>query len=127
MSKQNGEIKNQFFQDETVVINYQIDYNVKKDQHDYSIFCIVLDQLKNRIFSAESKVIDSEEIQLHIESNFLVRGNYSLYTFIHKSRTEQIDAVEDVCSFNIIDNGSYLNIHGSYDYGKVFGKTVWKY
>ena len=127
LSKQNGEIKNQFFQDETVVINYQIDYNVKKDQHDYSIFCIVLDQLKNRIFSAESKVIDSEEIQLHIESNFLVRGNYSLYTFIHKSRTEQIDAVEDVCSFNIIDNGSYLNIHGSYDYGKVFGKTVWKY
>lgn len=88
---------------------------------------MVMDSNKTRLFSSESKIITSDTVQLVIESNFLVRGSYSIHAFIHKPRTEQIDIAEDVCNFKIIDNGSDLLIHGDYDYGNVFGRINWKY
>jgi len=123
----NGEKVDEFLHDEPIVVNYDLGFNIEKNDHDYTIFCIVLDEIKNRIFSAESSTINSEKIKMIIEPRFLVRGNYSIHTFIHKSRTEQLDAVEDVCIFNVIDNGSAMNIHGEYDYGKVFGKVSWAF
>ena len=126
LSKETGVEANEFFHDEVIVVNYDLKFNIKKDKHDYTIFCIILDETKNRIFAAESKIVDTEKVKLFIEPDFLVRGNYSIYTFIHKSQTEQIDAAEDVCDFRVNDNGSFLNIHGDYDYGKVFGRTTWK-
>lgn len=127
ISDTDGIMKDEYFHDERIIINYELGFNLEKKGHDYTIFCMILDYAKNRIFAAESKILDAEEVKLLIEDDFLVRGTYSIHTFIHKTRTEQIDAVEDVCSFNIIDNGSFLNIQGEYDYGKVFGKVQWLY
>jgi lipopolysaccharide transport system ATP-binding protein len=120
-------IKDQFFHDEEIYFNFELSYNIAQHGHDYSIFFIVIDSNKFRVFSSESEIVTSDAVQLVIDSNFLVRGSYSIHTFVHKPRMEQIDVAEDVCNFNVIDNGSPLLIHGDYDYGNVFGRTKWKY
>jgi len=120
-----GLSKTEFLHDDPIYIKYQLGYNIEKTTHDYTIFCIILDQNKKRIFSAESGIVKNDEYALIINPNTLVRGAYSIHTFIHKPRTEQIDVAEDVCEFQVIDNGSWLNIHGEYDYGVVFGNSTW--
>jgi len=127
LSDKNGNFNHEYLHDEPIVLNYELGFNIPKEGHDYTIFCMILDEVKNRVCAMESAVVNKEHIKMLIEPSFLVRGNYSIHTFIHKARTEQLDAVEDVCSFNVIDNGSALNIHGQYDYGKVFGKASWEY
>ncbi len=121
--KENSE----FLHDQDILINYEIGFNTKKSNHGYNIFCTILDSSKNRVFSAESNSIRTEKLSLKICKELLVRGKYSLHTFIHKPRIEQIDVAEDVCSFIIYDNASQFNIHGDYDYGRVFGRTEWIY
>ncbi len=121
----NGHVKSDFLHDEDIFFQFEIGYNIEKDKHDYSIFLMILSEDKSRVFAAESNIICENRITLKIEKNFLVRGNYSIHTFINKPRTESIDIAEDVCAFTITDNGSPLNIHGTYDYGKVFGRHEW--
>jgi lipopolysaccharide transport system ATP-binding protein len=120
-----GNINTQYMHDEDVFFQFEIGFNIKKDKHNYSIFVMVLSEDKSRVFAAESDIVCENRITLKIKKNFLVRGNYSIHTFIHKPQTEAIDTVEDVCAFTITDNGSPLNIHGAYDYGKVFGRHEW--
>ncbi len=126
-SDANQVLKDRFFHDEQIYFNFKLSFNIPKDKHDYSIFFMVLDSNKNRVFSTESQIIISDSVQLIIDSNFLVRGSYSIHAFIHKPRTEQVDVAEDVCNFKVIDNGSSLLIHGDYDYGNVFARANWKY
>ena len=121
------QLKDQFFHDEEIFFNFDLAFNIPENTHDYSIFFIILDSNKTRISSSESQIITSDKVQLVIEPNFLTRGSYSIHTFIHKPRTEQIDIAEDVCDFSIIDNGSNLMIHGDYDYGNIFGRMNWKH
>lgn len=127
LTNSKGEKGNEFMHDESILINYKIGFNLDRHKHDYSIFCMVLDNTKARVFAAESKVVNSSRLKLKINKSFLVRGSYSIHTFIHKPRTQQVAVAEDICSFTVIDNGSFLNIHGEYDYGKVFGSTEWIY
>jgi lipopolysaccharide transport system ATP-binding protein len=117
--------KSEFLHDEDIFLRFQIGYNVDKKKHDYSVFLTVLSEDKTRVFSAESTVIENETMTLKIDRNFLVRGNYSVHILIHKPQTEAIEDLDDICDFSITDNGSHFNIHGSYDYGKVFGKYEW--
>ena len=86
---------------------------------------MILDHNKSRVFSMESGIIKQKTLKVKIKKNFLTRGNYSLHAFINKPQTEQVDVAEDVCPFEIIDNGSIYNIHGSYDYGRVFPNVEW--
>lgn len=125
-SDREGQVKDQFFHNEEIYFNFDVGFNVPNDRHSYSVFFMVLDENKTRVFSSESQVITSTRLRLIIEANFLVRGSYSIHTFIHKPAIEQIDVAEDVCDFQVMDNGSPLFIHGDYDYGKVFGRSKWK-
>lgn len=120
-----GNPKSNYFHDDDIYFQFKLGFNIEKDKHDYSIFVMVLTEDKTRIFAAESDIVNESLIRLKIEKNFLVRGNYSIHTFIHKPQAEAIDTVEDVCTFTIIDNGSPLNIHGTYNYGRVFGRHRW--
>ena|SRR5687768_2453763 len=127
VTDEQGSEKENFAHDEDIFVNYELAYGVDKFRHDYNLFCIVLDHAKNRVFAAESAVLRSASVRLKIERSWLVRGRYSIHTFIHKPRVEQIDVAEDVCGFSIVDNGSAFNVHGDYDYGRVFGRTEWSY
>ena len=100
-------------------------FNIDKGKHDYKIFFIILADDKTRIAAAESDIIRDERIMLKLEAGFLVRGNYSILAYINKAQTEYIERVEDECAFEVIDNASPMNIHGSFDYGRVFARSEW--
>lgn len=117
--------KCEFFHDEEFYINFDIGSNIALEDHDYKLFVILLAADKTRVTAAESEVIRKSSMILRINSNFLVRGTYSIHAFIHKPQVEQIDIAEDVCDFHILDNGSDFNIHGTYDYGNVFSHFDW--
>ncbi len=115
--------RSDFFHDEPICISYENIINNHK--LNYTIFCMVLDSNLKRVFAAESSGIEKNMI-LKIRPKFLVRGDYSLHTFIHIPKVKQEDIAENVCHFSVIDNGSELNIHEGYDYGSVFGNYEWK-
>lgn len=117
-----GENNDIFDINESIVIRFKL--HIKKNHEKYSLFCIVLDKHMNRIFAAEAENI-SEEMKLKINPNFLVRGKYSLHTFINIPRLRQEDVAENVCQFEIVDHSSILTKHGDYDYGHVFGNYSW--
>ncbi|MBC6988286.1 polysaccharide ABC transporter ATP-binding protein [Hymenobacter sp. BT491] len=118
----NDEIASNFMYDENIVVEFDIfikDKSVKAD-----LFVMVLDSRKKRVFSSETSNI-KEHMKLIIDSNFLVRGDYSIHAFINQPKIAQLDVVEDVCNFKILDSGSDLAKHGEYDYGSVFGRYSW--
>jgi lipopolysaccharide transport system ATP-binding protein len=122
IKNKDGEIASDFFCDEPILIDFEIIVNDPSLRAD--LFVMILDSRKRRVFACEANELSSL-MQLHIESNFLVRGDYSIHAFINNPKIEQIDVVEDVCSFKIIDSGSVMAKHGDYDYGSVFGKYYW--
>lgn len=121
-----GEFENDFNYDEEIVVEYDLGNNILLENHDYCIFFMVLDEYKNRIFAAESDLIKGNKISLSISPKTLVRGKYSIHTFIHIPGKVQIDVAEDVCPFTITDKTSFLHKHAHYDYGSVFADVKWK-
>lgn len=121
----NGIHKSEFFHDEEICFYFKLGFNISRTEHDYSIFLMILSGDKTRLGATESERVEDDSLLLRIRSEFLARGSYSVHTFIHKARTEQLDVAEDVCSFNVLDNGSKFNIHGAYDYGDVFIPSTW--
>jgi lipopolysaccharide transport system ATP-binding protein len=113
-----------FLHNETIRLHFELNLSSTNVLKGYSIFVTVLAADKTRIFSTEY-AINSQSFYLDILPNTLVRGNYSIRAMIHKAQVEQVDVADDVCQFEVIDNDSPFAIHGSYDYGKVFGNTVW--
>lgn len=117
---------NEFFYADAIKLNFELNSNISLESNDsYSIFCTIVDSLGIPIFSSESFVIKSHNIQMIIRSKFLVRGNYKITAFVHKPKVAQIDSVHEVCEFKVIDDESPFVIHGDYNYGFVFGDCEW--
>ena len=114
--------RNIFFLNEPIIISFKI--KILDNSLKYNVFCIILDKNLKRVFASESDGI-REQMYLKINPFFLVRGGYSIHTFIHLPRIKQEDVVENICPFTVIDNGSKFQIHGNYDYGSVFGNCEW--
>lgn len=108
-----------------ILINFDIAIN--KLDAPYSLFVSILDKNKQPVFSSETKIVNSK-IQLCIEKNFLTQGTYSLNAIIHHLPIKQIDVVESVCAFNIIDTDSDFLVYNNfnYNYGNVFGRCSWQ-
>ena len=117
-----GAISNDFYHHQSVYIDFKIKIN--KPIVNATLFVMILDSKKKRVFACESHYVESS-MKLRIDPDFLVRGSYSIFSFVHHPKVEQFDAIEDVCNFKIIDSGSPMAIHGEYDYGGVFGKYTW--
>ena len=117
-----GNISSDFYHHQPVYIDFKI--NINKPVPNATLFVMILDSKKKRVFACESRYIEAH-MKLKIDSDFLVRGNYSIFSFLHHPKVEQFDVIEDVCNFKIIDSGSPMAIHGEYDYGVVFGKYTW--
>jgi lipopolysaccharide transport system ATP-binding protein len=120
------DLKIQFFQDEEITIKFKISGNLILFNK-YTLFCTIKNMQDVKIFSSESKVLNTKELLLHIPPNTLVRGDYQIEAFIHIPNVIAIDRVENVCGFSVIDRGSNLSIHGGYDYGLVFVNSHWHY
>ena len=118
--------KVQFFHDEIIEIKFEIFGNLESNDK-LKLFFTIIDINGTRIFSSESNILKSNILSCLIPGFTLVRGEYQIQAFIHIPNVVAVDNVENVCGFSIVDRGSTLSIHGSYDYGKVFVKTNWNY
>ena len=105
-------------------ISIAFEFGINELEHPYSIFVIIKSIQGTHVFSAEHN-IDKEYFTLEIEANFLTRGKYSIYSFIHNPRIIDIERAEDVCQFEVFDNSSKFADYGGYDYGYVFGNYKW--
>lgn len=123
VTKKNGEVSKQFSVDEQINIKFSLE--IKQPINNTSLFVTILDSKKRRVFSCEQEPL-KEVMTLSIDSNTLVRGNYSLHVFINQPKVAQLDVAEDVCKFTVLDSISYLSKHGEYDYGSVFGRYSWE-
>jgi lipopolysaccharide transport system ATP-binding protein len=73
---------------------------------------VLLDDLKNKIFTVEYNLInaftqiDTTEVKLLVElpNRLLAPGNYSFLIAIHNPNVELFDEVDDICGFNIIED-----------------------
>lgn len=109
---------------ESILINFHFDRT--KIQKGSSIFVMILDSTKRRVFAAPTDLYaDKESYCLKIESNFLTRGNYSLHVLVHIPNVKVIDELEDICNFTVVDNESHMGLFGEYDYGPVHGRYEW--
>ncbi|WP_016991061.1 polysaccharide ABC transporter ATP-binding protein [Flavobacterium sp. ACAM 123] len=123
-----GELINEFSFDEKIIIDFNlISKNNINENNRYKLFCTIVNQKGARVCSFESDLIKTNQIKLEIDADFLVRGVYYLHAFIHIPGLLRVDMVNEVCSFEIVDEKSILSIHGAYDYGQVFGKGKWIY
>jgi hypothetical protein len=120
-----NEERNVFVVEESILISFQFGFNISLTDHCYSLFVIFLDEFDSPIFSAESSVINFEKCTLKIFPKTLVRGQYKIRAMIHQANKEQIDFIDNVCDFTIIDNISEFHHHGKFNYGNVFVKTEW--
>ena len=122
----NNEYKpcSKFNYDESIYIDFKLKLNDSVSTQNLNFFVTILDSKKRRIFSCENNCV-SNKLNLRIEPKTLVRGSYSIHTFINQPKVARLDEVEDVCFFSVIDNGSYLSKHGEYNYGSVFGNYKW--
>lgn len=120
--KTNGEVSSEYLYKEP--INFKFKIGINTPSKNTSFFVTILDSRKKRVFSCERNSV-SENMTLTIEPNTLVRGNYSIHAFINEPKIAQLDVIEDVCKFTVLDPDSYLSKHGEYDYGSVFGKYKW--
>jgi lipopolysaccharide transport system ATP-binding protein len=123
VENENAEITKVFQYDAKVIVKFR--FVIKDLSANPDFFVTILDSKKKRVFSCEINSI-KENLRLIIEPEFLVRGEYSIHAFVNVPKIEQLDVAEDICSFKVIDSGSYLSKHGDYDYGSVFGKYKWE-
>lgn len=121
--KINGEVSKEYLYNEP--INFKFNIGINNRVPNTSFFVTILDSRKKRVFSCEREFV-SENMCLTIDPNTLVRGNYSIHAFINQPKISQLDSIEDVCKFTVIDPESYLSKHGEYDYGSVFGRYKWE-
>ena len=120
-----GKFRSNFFYNEPIMLDFDIDINDAALK--CNLFVMILDSRKRRLFALESTQQVTEKMKVVLEPELLVRGNYSICAFINQPNIARIDEVDDVCNFEIVDNGSQMLKHGSYDYGGVFGRGRWIY
>jgi lipopolysaccharide transport system ATP-binding protein len=117
-----GDPQASFLFDQPLMLDFSIGINDPSVRCD--LFVMILDSRKRRVFALESNRLKNE-MKVVIEPETLVRGTYSITAFINQPNIARIDEVDDVCSFEVIDNGSQMLKHGNYDYGSVFGRGKW--
>jgi lipopolysaccharide transport system ATP-binding protein len=128
LANEQGHAGNEFFYSEGISVNFSLSVNMDlADNSALRLFVTVVDAWGMRIFSSESAIIKNQNIRMDIPARFLVRGSYKLTAMVHQPWVEQVDKVEDVCEFRIIDNESPFALYGDYNYGVVFSDCKWNY
>lgn len=89
-----------------------INNKLEKDKLENCILGVVLlDELKNKIFTVEHQlsgfkniISNNSSIILELPSNLIAPGSYSFLLAMHRPNVEILDYIEDVCYFQILDN-----------------------
>lgn len=110
---------------EAIQLKFTLDYdNIPAGT---SMLVTIVNQHKMPVFSEEVE-ITSKEISLTLRKNFLVQGLYSINVICHLLPTDEYYKAEDICPFSVLDTSSPMIIYNNYNYnyGSVFGDSVWE-
>ena len=128
LANSQGQSGNEFFYSERIAVHFSLSANINLEENStLKLFVTVLDAWGMRIFSSESEIIKNLTVRMEIPARFLVRGTYKLTAMVHQPWVEQVDRVDDVCEFRVIDNESPFALYGDYNYGAVFSECKWYY
>ncbi len=122
VSHADGSPASNFMYNQPIRIDFKI--VIRDASAKWDLFVMILDARKRRVFALESSDT-SERMSVILEPESLVRGTYSICAFVNQPNIARLDEIDDVCEFEVIDNGSLMLKHGAYDYGSVFGKGRW--
>ena len=105
-------------------IYVKFDVEINSLPSNSSLFFMVLNKERVPVCAFESEGIQPQ-MTLKIDNHFLVRGTYSVHSFLHAARDKQFDVVYDQVAFEITDTVTPFVRHGQYHYGSVFGSGSW--
>ena len=125
LANSNNEIMFEFKHDDPIVI--KVDLFLPQYNPALEVAVSLYDRMKNRIFTIHENVhkyYDSNsqmsKFKIIIPNGFITPGNYSWLMCILHQGVEIYDIHDDICNFEIIDNGSvFLNYSGG-SYGSIF-------
>jgi lipopolysaccharide transport system ATP-binding protein len=107
---------------------------VRRYRPDAVLDVMVKDRLGRRIFmdqiTLEKIGVRPEsrefEVRVIVPPRFLTSGAYSLWIALQVPYQEQLDTLDEVNPFSVIDTGSAMSMHEGYDYGCVFSPCRWE-
>lgn len=120
-----------FSHDEPIYI--QLKFTANTILEDLFLSIAILDRNDKKIFTTEQSFNNmlsvnkiNGEATVKIPQHFLLPGDYKMNVAIHIPNLQLFDNVDNVCSFNIVDNGSEFSKYIGVDIGSVFSKCEWK-
>jgi lipopolysaccharide transport system ATP-binding protein len=126
-----GQNKNQFSHDESIILSLDIN---TEEWHIDAVFSVTVYDIQGRkVFTHEypCAAIALKEAYLiakiKIPGRFLTPGFYYFSAFIHIPNVICLDAVTNICEFNITDLGSEFAKYGDVNYGCVFADCQWDF
>ena len=112
--------KNTFLTSDDIYIHF---YFKRKENLPHTNFLVTI--VSNnivRVTSYNVRLENRDEVVLKVSRNFLVRGTYSLMTFLYLPGSNPYEKLTDICEFSITDASSRLSHLDRLDYGVVFSQ-----
>lgn len=128
LSNVNNEQKDEFFFNEKIVINISIQLNTVIKNN---ILAVVLANNYNPRISVFFKDIShfsvgENNIQLVLPPSIIAPGNYFFHFFIYRPDDKIIDKLENMCPFQVFDNGVPHSYLFGGNYGFFIANAEWK-
>ena len=112
--------KNTFLTSDDIYIHF---YFRRKEHLPHTNFLVtIVSNNLVRVTSYNVRLEERDEVVLKIKNDFLVRGNYSLMTFLYLPGSNPYEKLTDICRFSITDANSHLSHLDKLDYGVVFSQ-----
>ncbi|MBF8457268.1 ATP-binding cassette domain-containing protein [Kaistella sp. G5-32] len=104
----------------------EIEVGLNKFSINSSCYITINNSLEQKVFSVERNLnTDANVFKLQINRHFLRNGNYSLNLLLHVRKNRIIELIENVCSFEILDDSSPMMGYGEFNHGTVLGNYRW--
>ncbi|TAL57703.1 MAG: ATP-binding cassette domain-containing protein [Bacteroidetes bacterium] len=119
----NGIGRVEFNHDEQIIVDCALSLNNYNPNLEFAIS--LYDRMKRRIFTIHEPLHKHRQnnlakFKIVLPANFLTPGNYSWLMCITHPGINYTEIKDDVCHFQIIDNGSVFSKYEGADYGCVF-------
>lgn len=118
-----GNERTEYVHNEQIIIDCSLQLNDYNPNLEFAIS--LYDSMKRRVFTIHEPLYkhyknNKAKFKIIIPANFIAPGNYSWLMCINHPGICTIDLKDDICSFQIIDNGSIFSNYEGADYGCVF-------
>tara|TARA_R110002050_G_scaffold74772_4_gene160146 strand:+ start:49859 stop:51085 length:1227 start_codon:yes stop_codon:yes gene_type:complete len=116
---------NNFYSSDNIKFLIKIEHKLK-DLNNILLLIQVLDDFENVLFACESSLrLNKKDYKLTIPKDTLVKGYYKLNCIIYQPGVSQYDCVNEICSFDVLNNTAYFAHLENFDIGNVYVPQNW--